>query len=51
MVASVDIPPRVRQFASELAQPQPMRRGSVSERAITRPVQPFETFDGYNQDD
>src|ERR1035441_4668110 len=34
MAASVDVPPRVRQFASELAQPQPMRRGSVSERAI-----------------
>jgi hypothetical protein len=34
MAAAVDVPPRVRQFASELAQPQPMRRGSVSERAI-----------------
>src|SRR5450755_1011777 len=34
MAASADVPPRVRQFASELAQPQPMRRGSVSERAI-----------------
>src|SRR5450755_4466763 len=34
MAAPVDVPLRVRQFASELAQPQPMRRGSVSERAI-----------------
>lgn len=29
-----EIPPRVRQLASELAQPQPMRRGSVSDRTI-----------------
>lgn len=28
------IPPRVRQFVSELADPQPMRRGSVSERTV-----------------
>src|SRR5450759_2257349 len=34
MAASSEIPPRVRQFATELAQPQPMRRGSVSERLI-----------------
>jgi len=29
-----EIPPRVRQLASELAQAQPMRRGSLSERTI-----------------
>src|SRR5829696_574803 len=29
-----EIPPPVRQFASVLAQPQPMRRGSVSGRMI-----------------
>ena len=29
-----EIPPRVRQLAGELAQPQPMRRGSVSDRTI-----------------
>jgi hypothetical protein len=34
MAASPEIPPRVRQFAAGLAQPQPMRRGSVSERSI-----------------
>lgn len=34
MAASTEIPPRVRQLATELAQPQPMRRGSVSERLI-----------------
>jgi len=34
MAASPEIPPRVRQLATELAQPQPMRRGSVSERSI-----------------
>src|SRR5215472_8664721 len=27
-------PPHVRQLASELAEPKPMRRGSVSERTI-----------------
>lgn len=32
--ASPEIPPRVRQLANELAQPQPLRRGSVSERMI-----------------
>lgn len=32
--ASPEIPPRVRQLANELAQPQPIRRGSVSERMI-----------------
>src|SRR5205809_3294799 len=34
MSASPEIPARVRQLATELAQPQPMRRGSVSERTI-----------------
>src|SRR5438876_6884434 len=34
MTASPEIPARVRQLATELAQPQPMRRGSVSERTI-----------------
>lgn len=34
MAASPEIPPRVRQLVTELAQPQPMRRGSVSERSI-----------------
>ena len=34
MAASPEIPPRVRQLVTELAQPRPMRRGSVSERSI-----------------
>src|ERR1700722_7829098 len=34
MAASTEIPPRVRQLLTELAQPQPMRRGSVSERSV-----------------
>jgi hypothetical protein len=34
MAASPEIPLRVRQLVTELAQPQPMRRGSVSERSI-----------------
>ena len=34
MTAFSEIPPRVRQLVTELAQPQPMRRGSVSERTI-----------------
>ena len=34
MAASIEIPSRVRQLVTELAQPQPMRRGSVSERSI-----------------
>ena len=34
MTPILEIPPRVRQLASELAQPQPMRRGSVSDRTI-----------------
>jgi hypothetical protein len=34
MAASLEIPPRVRQLATELSQPQPMRRGSVSERSV-----------------
>src|SRR5258707_697583 len=34
MATSPEVPPRVRQFASQLVQPQPMRRGSVSERSI-----------------
>src|SRR5260370_39944439 len=34
MAASPQIPPRVLQLASELAEPQPMRRGSVSDRMI-----------------
>lgn len=34
MATLTEVPPRVRQIAAELAQPQPMRRGSVSERTI-----------------
>src|SRR6266540_3368924 len=34
MAASPEVPPRVRQLVTELAQPQPMRRGSVSPRSI-----------------
>src|SRR5260370_41003981 len=34
MTASSEVPPRIRQLVTELAQPQPMRRGSVSERSI-----------------
>ena len=34
MPASPEVPPRVRQLVTELAQPQPMRRGSVSQRSI-----------------
>jgi hypothetical protein len=34
MAASPEIPPRVRQLVTALAQPRPMRRGSVSERSI-----------------
>lgn len=34
MATSTDVPPRVRQIASDLAQPRPMRRGSVSDRTI-----------------
>ena len=34
MATLTDVPPRVRQIAAELAQPQPMRRGSVSQRTI-----------------
>jgi hypothetical protein len=34
MATSADIPTQVRQLATALAQPQPMRRGSVSERTI-----------------
>jgi hypothetical protein len=34
MAASPEIPPLVRQLVTELTQPQPMRRGSVSERSI-----------------
>jgi len=34
MATSSEIPPRVRQLVTELAHPQPMRRGSVSERLI-----------------
>jgi hypothetical protein len=34
MATSLEIPPRVRQLATELSQPQPMRRGSVSERSV-----------------
>lgn len=34
MTASTEVPPRVRQLITELAQPQPMRRGSLSERKI-----------------
>src|ERR1017187_9516291 len=34
MAISPEIPARVRQLADELAHPQPMRRGSLSERTI-----------------
>src|SRR5712692_5135454 len=34
MAAFPEVPPRVRQLVTELAQPQPMRRGSLSERTI-----------------
>ena len=34
MAASLEIPLRVSQLATELAHPQPMRRGSVSERTV-----------------
>ena len=34
MTTSPEVPPRVRQLGTELAQPQPMRRGSVSKRTI-----------------
>jgi hypothetical protein len=34
MAVSPEVPPRVRQLVTELAQPQPMRRGSLSERTI-----------------
>ena len=34
MATSLEVPPRVRQLATELAQPQPRRRGSLSERHI-----------------
>ena len=34
MATSTDVPPRVRQIASNLAQPRPMRRGSLSNRTI-----------------
>ena len=34
MAISPEVPTRVRQLADELAQPQPMRRGSLSERTI-----------------
>lgn len=34
MAASPEVPLSVRQLVTELAQPQPMRRGSVSERSI-----------------
>ena len=34
MAAAPEIPLRVSQLVTELAQPQPMRRGSVSERSI-----------------
>ena len=33
-MANHPIPDRIRQLASDLAQPQPMRRGSVSKRTI-----------------
>lgn len=32
--APPDVPPRVRQLAAELADPRPMRRGSLSERTV-----------------
>jgi hypothetical protein len=34
MAAVPEVPPRVRQLASDLVQPRPMRRGSVSQRTI-----------------
>jgi|SRR5215469_11326151 len=34
MATSAEIPLRVRQLVTELAHPQPMRRGSISERSI-----------------
>jgi hypothetical protein len=34
MASASDLPPRVRQLVTDLAQPQPMRRGSVSQRSI-----------------
>ncbi len=34
MAAFPEVPPRIRQLVTELAQPQPMRRGSLSERTI-----------------
>lgn len=34
MATSPEVPPRVRQLVTELAQPRPMRRGSVSQRSI-----------------
>jgi hypothetical protein len=34
MAISLDIPPRVLQLAGELVEPQPMRRGSISDRMI-----------------
>jgi hypothetical protein len=34
MATAPEIPPRVLRLVTELAQPQPMRRGSVSQRSI-----------------
>jgi hypothetical protein len=34
MATSPEVPHRIRQLVNELAQPQPMRRGSLSERTI-----------------
>lgn len=34
MTAFAEVPSRVRQLVTELAQPQPMRRGSLSERTV-----------------
>lgn len=34
MTTSPPVPPRIRQLAAELADPKPMRRGSLSERTI-----------------
>lgn len=34
MAAPPEVPSRVRQLVTEMAQPRPMRRGSVSERSI-----------------
>jgi hypothetical protein len=34
MTTSTDIPPRIRELADVLSQPQPMRRGSLSERTV-----------------